>query len=114
SIMRMDATEEERAAIEERLGLNEPVVVRYGKWLVNAVQGDLGVSFSSEQPVMDRIIERFPATIFLTFWTIVLSILVGITFGVISANNRNTWKDHSINFGSVIGLSVPSFWLALM
>lgn len=114
SMMRMDAAEEERAAIAEQFGLNDPVIVRYGTWLGNAVQGDLGVSLSSGQPVSDRIIERFPYTLQLAVWTTVLSIIIGIVFGIISAKNRNTWKDHSINFGSVIGLSVPSFWLAIM
>ncbi|WLD93053.1 ABC transporter permease [Alkalihalobacillus sp. AL-G] len=114
SMMRMDATEAERQAIAEQLGLNEPIIVRYGSWVVNAVQGDLGPSLSSGQPVVDRISERFPYTLQLTLWTIVLSVIIGILFGILSARNRNTWKDHSINFTSVIGLSVPSFWLAIM
>lgn len=114
SMMRMDATAEERAALSERLGLNDPVPVRYGKWLGDAVQGDFGPSLSSGQPVMDRIIERFPHTLRLAFWTVVFSVVIGVILGIISARNRNTWRDHTINFGSVIGLSVPSFWLAIM
>ncbi|WP_330949555.1 ABC transporter permease [Virgibacillus sp. MG-45] len=114
SMMRMDATEEERAAISEQLGLDDPIPIRYGKWLIDAMQGDLGLSLSSGQEVTDRILERFPFTLQLTMWTIVLSIIFGVLFGIISATNRNTWKDHTINFGSVIGLSVPSFWLAIM
>ncbi len=114
SMMRMDATEAEREAIAEQLGLNDHVVVRYGHWVANAFQGDLGVSFSTGQPVMDRIAERFPYTLKLGLWTILFSVIIGIVVGIISAKNRNTWKDHLINFGSVIGLSVPSFWLGIM
>ncbi|MGM8215865.1 ABC transporter permease [Bacillaceae bacterium W0354] len=114
SMMRMDATEAEREAIAEQLGLNDPVIVRYGHWLTDALRGDLGTSFSSGQPVMDRIKERFPYTLKLAVWTILFSVIFGIIFGIISAKNRNTWKDHVINFGSVIGLSVPSFWLGIM
>ncbi|MBB6453744.1 peptide/nickel transport system permease protein [Salirhabdus euzebyi] len=114
SMMRMDATEAEREAIAEQLGLNDPVIVRYGSWLINAFQGDLGLSLSSGQPVLDRIVERFPHTFNLAIWTVFFSVIIGIVLGIISAKNRNTWKDHLINFGSVIGLSVPSFWLAIM
>ncbi|WP_164215250.1 ABC transporter permease [Virgibacillus sp. YIM 98842] len=114
SMMRLDATEEERQAIAEQLGLNDPVVVRYGNWLVNAFQGDLGLSLSSGEPVMDRIMERVPYTLQLAVWTILISVIVGIILGILSAKKRNKWQDHVINFGSVIGLSVPSFWLAIM
>lgn len=114
SMMRMDATEAEREAIAEQLGLNDPVLVRYGRWLVSAIQGDLGVSYSSGQQVVDRIVERFPYTMKLAFWTIIFSVVIGIVVGIISAKNRNTWKDHTINFGSVLGLSIPSFWLGIM
>lgn len=114
SMMRMDATDAEREAIAEQLGLNDPVIVRYGNWLGNALKGNLGQSLSSGQDVTERIIERLPYTLQLAIWTIVLSVVIGIIVGIISANNRNTWKDHSINLGSVIGMSVPSFWLAIM
>ena len=113
-MMRLDATEEERQAIAEQLGLNDPVVVRYGNWLVNAFQGDLGLSLSSGEPVMDRIMERVPYTLQLAVWIILISVIVGIILGILSAKKRNKWQDHVINFGSVIGLSVPSFWLAIM
>lgn len=114
SMMRMDASEEERAALAEQYGLNDPVIVRYGNWLKDAIQGDLGLSLSSGESVTHRILERMPFTLQLTIWTIVVSVIIGIVFGIISAKNQNTWKDHVINFGSVIGLSIPSFWLAIM
>ena len=114
SMMRMDATEEERQAIAEQLGLDKPVIVRYGNWLKDALQGDLGYSLSSGEPVMSRIMERMPYTLQLAFWTILISVVLGIVLGIIAAQKRNKWQDYLINFGSVIGLSVPSFWMAIM
>ncbi len=114
SVMRMDASPEERQAMIENLGLDQPVVVRYVDWLKNALQGDLGVSFTSSEPVVQRIAERLPYTIELTLFTIIISVILGIFFGVIAAIKRGKAQDHVINFISVIGLSVPAFWLALM
>lgn len=112
--MRMDATEAEREAIMNRLGLDQPVIVRYGHWLRDAVTGDFGMSLSSSQPVIQRIAERFPYTIELSIVTLIVSVLVGIIFGIISAIRQNGWSDYIVNFFSVIGLSVPSFWLGIM
>ncbi|RBP85900.1 peptide/nickel transport system permease protein [Cytobacillus firmus] len=114
STMRMEATEEERQAIVEKLGLDQPVHIRYVEWLKNALQGDLGTSFTSSEPVIQRIMERLPYTIELTIFTIVISVILGIFFGVISTVKRGKAGDHVINFVSVIGLSVPAFWLGLM
>ncbi len=112
--MRMEASPEERQAIIERLGLDQPVIVRYGQWLGDALQGDLGTSFNSSEPVIKRIFDRLPYTIELTVFTVIFSVTIGIIIGVISAIKRGRAQDHFINFSSVIGLSVPSFWLGLM
>jgi len=114
SLMRMDATAEERAALTERMGLDKPVMVRYGVWLSDAIQGDFGDSLTSGQPVVKRVTERLPNTIELTLYTLIFSIGVGVVLGVISAVKRNSASDYSINLFSAIGLSVPSFWLAIM
>lgn len=114
STMRMDATEAERQAMVEKLGLDQPVMVRYMEWITNAVQGDLGTSFNSGEPVTQRILERLPFTIELTIFTILISVILGIFFGVLSAIKRGKAQDHIINFFSVVGLSVPAFWLGLM
>ncbi|TDQ38301.1 ABC transporter permease [Aureibacillus halotolerans] len=114
SMMRMDATEEERQAISAQLGLDKPVIVRYGEWLGNAVRGDLGDSLSSGQPVIQRIAERFPHTLQLTILTLIVSVVIGMILGIIAAMKRNRASDYMINFIAVIGLSVPSFWLAIM
>lgn len=114
STMRMDASPEERQAMIEKLGLDQPIIVRYFDWITNAVQGDLGTSFTSSEPVIKRIAERLPYTIELTVFTILISVFLGILFGVLSAVKRGKAQDHVINFLSVIGLSLPAFWLGLM
>ncbi|MCF2650568.1 ABC transporter permease [Niallia circulans] len=114
STMRMEASPEERQAMVEKLGLDQPIHIRYMDWVKNAVQGDLGISFTSSEPVIQRIVERLPYTIELTIFTILISVIIGILFGIISAVKRGKAQDHVINFVSVIGLSVPAFWLGLM
>lgn len=114
STMRMDASPEERQAMIEKLGLDQPVHIRYLDWIKNALQGDFGVSFTSSEPVIQRIADRLPYTIELTIFTIIISVILGIFFGVVSAIKRGKAQDHVINFVSVIGLSVPAFWLGLM
>lgn len=114
SLMRMDATAEEREALSQRMGLDKPVVVRYGEWLGNSLQGDFGQSLTSGQPVIQRISERFPNTVQLTLYTLIFSVAAGIILGIISAVRRNSASDYSINFLTAIGLSVPGFWLAIM
>lgn len=114
STMRMDASPEERQAMVEKLGLDKPIYVRYIDWIKNAVQGDLGVSFTSSEPVIQRIAERLPYTIELTIFTIIISVTIGILFGVFSAIKRGKVQDNVINLFSVLGLSVPAFWLGLM
>lgn len=114
STMRMDASPEERQAMVDKLGLDQPVIVRYANWLKGAFSGDLGTSFTSNEPVVQRIAERLPYTIELTIFTIIISIIIGIPVGILSAIKRGSVPDHIINFFSVVGLSVPAFWLGLM
>ncbi len=111
-VMRMDATEAERQAMVERFNLDQPILVRYIDWVGNAIKGDLGISFSTSEPVIERVLNRLPYTLELSLFTIILAVSVGIVLGVISAIKRGTARDYFINFVSVIGLSVPAFWLA--
>lgn len=114
AVTRMEATEAERQALIERLGLDKPILVRYGEWLAGAVSGDLGTSFSTSQPVMQRIAERLPNTALLTLLTLIVSVLGGIILGTMAAIRRNSWIDYIAGFFSVLGLSLPAFWLGIM
>ncbi len=114
SIMRMDTTQEARDALTVRLGLDKPVPVRYALWLGSAITGDLGESLATGQPVIQRIGERLPYTIELAILTLIVSVLLGGVLGILSAIRRGTWFDHGVNLFTVLGLSVPVFWLGIM
>ena len=114
SLMRMDATPEQREALTRRLGLDQPVPVRYIQWLGGALRGDLGVSLSSNEPVAFRVAQRLPNTLLLAGTALVVSILVGIPMGVLAALRRNALPDFVVATVSVLGLSVPAFWLGII
>ncbi len=114
SLMRMDATPEQREALTRRFGLDQPVPVRYVQWLTGALHGDLGTSLSSNEPVTFRIGQRLPDTLLLAGTALVVSILVGIPMGVVAALRRNSLPDFVVATVSVLGLSVPAFWLGII
>jgi peptide/nickel transport system permease protein len=114
SLMRMDATPEQRAALSKRLGLDDPIPVRYTLWLGGALRGDLGTSLSSSEPVAFRIAQRLPNTLLLAGTALMVSILVGIPLGVIAALRRNSIPDFLVALVSVVGVSVPAFWLGII
>jgi peptide/nickel transport system permease protein len=114
SLMRMDATPEQREALTRRLGLDQPVPLRYLQWLGGALHGDLGVSLSSNEPVAFRITQRLPNTLVLAGTALAVSILVGIPTGVVSALRHNSLPDFVLALVSVIGVSVPAFWLGII
>jgi peptide/nickel transport system permease protein len=114
SVMRMDVTPEQRAALTKRLGLDQPLPVRYFAWLSGALHGDLGTSLSSNEPVSFRIGQRLPNTLLLSAVALVTSIFVGIPLGVLGALRRNTLPDFLTAIVSVMGVSIPAFWLGIM
>jgi len=114
SLMRMDATPEQREALTRRLGLDQPVPVRYLQWFSGALRGDLGISLSSNEPVAFRIAQRLPNTLLLAGTALVVSILVGIPLGVVAALRRNSLPDFVVAIVSVMGVSVPAFWLGII
>jgi len=114
SLMRMDATPEQREALTRRLGLDQPVPVRYLQWFSGALRGDLGISLSSNEPVAFRIAQRLPNTLLLAGTALVVSILVGIPMGVVAALRRNSLPDFAVAIVSVMGVSVPAFWLGII
>src|SRR5437879_614254 len=114
SLMRMDATPEQREALSRRFGLDQPVPVRYIQWLGGALHGDLGISLSSNEPVAFRIGQRLPNTLLLAGTALVVSILLGIPMGVVAALRRNSLPDFVVATVSVLGVSVPAFWLGII
>ncbi len=115
---RLDANPRFRPAdierIRENLGLDEPLVVRYGKWVRSLARGDFGLSMTNATPVRDRIIAALPNTLLLTGLSLVIGFVVSIPLGLWSAVRRNSWFDHLVTVCSVAAYAIPSFWLALM
>lgn len=108
------ATPEMREALRERLGLNDPLLVQYGRFLSRLAQGDLGTSVMTRTPVMVELRQFFPATIELALSAMLLAVIVGVPLGVVAGYRHNSWIDLGTTFGSLVGVSMPIFWLGLM
>lgn len=100
--------------LERSLGLDQPLLIQYCKWLWGIVQGDFGRSYVSRRPVLDMIAERLPATVLLSASSMILGFLAGIPLGVYAALKRGSWFDHSVRFITVAGNAIPHWWLALI
>jgi len=97
-----------------QLGLDDPLFIQYVRFLARMVTGDLGTSFITHEPVVGLILSRLPVTLQLTFMAMLLSTIVGVSAGVISAVRRNTAYDYLTLTAAVIGYCTPNFWLALL
>lgn len=107
-------TQEAYDEITEELGLNDPFLVRYVNYVVDLVQGDMGISYSTKRPVADEIFSRFPATVRLAGAAIFLAVVFGIPLGVISATKQYSVFDSGSMFVALVGVSMPNFWLGIM
>jgi peptide/nickel transport system permease protein len=105
------ASESDLEAIRADLGLNEPVLVQYGKYMAGLVQGDLGYSFQTKQSVADAIATRFPNTLNLAIASMIVAVIIGVVAGIISALKQNSWLDVSSTVVALAGISIPNFWL---
>jgi ABC-type dipeptide/oligopeptide/nickel transport system permease component len=105
------AAPEDVAQLRARLGLDKPLLVQYGAFLQGLVRGDLGVSLRNDQPVLQQILERMPATAELAFASMAVAVLIAIPLGIIAAVWRGTAIDHGAMTLSLVGISVPNFWL---
>jgi peptide/nickel transport system permease protein len=110
----MHATPERVAELHELLGLDDPLIVRYGHYMMNLLHGDLGVSFTTNRPVLDEMMQRFPYTLVLVSLSLLIAIVMGIPLGVYAATHQNTIKDSASMFTALFFVSMPSFWFALI
>ena len=108
------ATTESLNAMREYLGLNQPLYIQYGMFLKRIVKFDLGETIWTREKVYKEIMERFPATIELALTAMIISTFLGITLGIISATKQYSWFDYTSMLGSLMGVSMPVFWLGLM
>lgn len=106
-----DALAADRAALAAKLGLDKPVFEQFTTYLFNVFQGDLGTSLYSGRPVTNLILERLPATAELAFAALFFAILIAFPMGVFAAQRRQQWPDKAAMAGSLIGFSMPNFWL---
>jgi peptide/nickel transport system permease protein len=109
-----EGTAEDVQNIRHTLGLDQPVYVQYGLFLVHLVQGDLGRSAVTRRPVVDEISSRIRPTMELGLSALAIAVVVGLTAGVISATRQYTIWDHAATLIALLGVSMPIFWLGLM
>jgi peptide/nickel transport system permease protein len=109
-----DADEFERAAIARRLGLDRPLYEQFGLFVWNALHGDLGRSFVYNVSAVEVILQRLPATLELAFAGLLLSIVIGIPLGVLAGLKPDAPVSRGIMSGSILGFSLPNFWIGLM
>lgn len=109
-----DATPDNVAALQEQLGLNEPIHVQYWQWLGKVLRADLGVSIQTRQPVFETLVAKFGNTLILTLAAMLIAAVVGVAAGVISATNRYSLFDRVAMVIALFGNSMPAFWLGLI
>lgn len=103
-----------RQRLSEELGLDKHVVVQYWNWVSSLARLDLGKSYRWEQPAWDIVKTRIPVTVQLAVMALVISLVIAIPAGVISAIRQDTWLDYAVRIFSLAGLSAPSFWLGML
>jgi peptide/nickel transport system permease protein len=104
----------QKQRIERELGLDQPIVTQYARWIGGLARGDLGYAYVSEKPAIREIAPRIPVTAKLAALALVFSTLFGVTLGVLSAVRQDTALDYVLRVVSLSGLSLPSFWLGLL
>ena len=109
-----DATAEDIDHMRAEFGLDQPVPVQYLLYVKNALQGDLGVSLRTRDPVLPTLWQRLQFTLMLTLLSIVVGVILGVVAGVVAAVNQDTWIDNVIMLTALTLISLPGFWLSLM
>jgi peptide/nickel transport system permease protein len=114
SMMGQEATLADREALREQLGLNDAFLLQFSDFVIRAVQGDFGISYRLQQPVMELILSRLPATLELALVSGGLAFVLGVGFGVYTALRRNGWLSNTIMTVSLIGVSLPTFLIGVL
>ena len=108
------APDEEVTKLREELGLNDPFFVRYGRYVWNALHGDFGTFYRTNIPAAEEIATRFPATLKVAFFAVLLAVVVGIPVGIVSAVKQYSTVDISSMISALVFTSIPPFWLGLL
>ncbi|HLR46476.1 MAG TPA: ABC transporter permease [Deinococcales bacterium] len=113
-VLGLGATQEQLEAMREQLGLNEPLPVRYVKYMAGVLTGDFGVSYTTNRPVAELIGTRLPNTLILAFGSLLLVLLVALPLGIALAVRQNSVFDNVMRVVTLVTAAMPSFWLGLM
>ena len=114
-ILGNEASEEEVLSLREEMGLNDPFLVQYVRYVGNIVlKGDLGTSYTTKAPVMNEIMARLPTTALLATLGVLVAVILGVTAGIISATKQYSIFDVVATAVSLFGVSIPGYWLGLM
>ncbi len=97
-----------------RLGLNQPLLVQFGQWMVGLFTFDLGRSMWTDRPVIDEIIARFPVTLEVAILATLFAVLLAVPLGTVSALKRGTWIDYTVRLITMGGLALPTFWVGML
>ncbi|MCE9661880.1 ABC transporter permease [Halomonas sp. M5N1S17] len=114
NMLGQEATAADRAELRGRLGLDQPVVVQFYRFIVNAAQFEFGISYRSARPVTDLILERLPATLELATISAIFAVVMGIGLGIYTALRRRSWLSRFIMTASLIGVSLPTFLIGVL
>ncbi len=105
---------EEKELMREEMGLNDPLIIRYFRYMGGLLRGDLGISYVTNRDVFRVYISRLPATLQLAIASTLISLIIGIPLGINASVHQNSWIDSSSTILGLIGISIPIFWLGLM
>ena len=108
------ANADDRAKLEAHFGLDKPVYIQYGNWIVQVLKGDLGTSWLTKESILDNFERRMPVTLELLGLTLLLYIPIGLGTGVWSAVRQNKPDDYTVRLTAILFLAIPSFWLATL
>ena len=100
--------------VYHELGMDKPIYVQYWRYLMKVLHGDFGNSVITSHPVLEDLLHVFPATLELSLLALIIGVVFGIPLGVIAATHRGKWQDQIVRFGSLLGYSMPVFWLGLI
>ncbi len=114
SMVGQEASIADRDALRTQLGLNDPFLVQFASFIGRAIQGDFGISYRLQQPVMELILSRLPATLELALISGIVAFVLGVGFGVYTALNRRGWLSNAIMTASLIGVSLPTFLIGVL
>jgi peptide/nickel transport system permease protein len=110
----INASPEQVEKLNKHLGLDQPLLVQYGQYVCNALQGDFGTSLKTGRPVLTEIVDRFPETVKLASFGLLIAVVIGISLGTLAAKFKDTIIDKLCTAFATLGVSIPSFWLAIL